>query len=165
MRTHAQAVAEVGEYIDLHMPRITFERCLVWDVTKPGPTGYATLGIGGRHGPRKAVHRLAYEWRYGPIPEDHQIHHGCNRPLCVNPLHLLAVTIAEHRRLDNLGVDNNGGGKLTEEQVMEIYNDPRSQRVIGRDYGVTHSQVGLIKRGKQWTHVTNHTPAQDRASR
>jgi len=46
-----------------------------------------------------------------------------------------------------------GMAKLTETQVRAIRNDNRSQRVIGRDYGVDASLIGLIKRRKCWTHV------------
>lgn len=39
------------------------------------------------------VHRLAYQWAKGPIPEGLQIDHLCRVRHCVNPDHLEAVTL------------------------------------------------------------------------
>jgi hypothetical protein len=46
----------------------------------------------------------------------------------------------------NIGM-RNGMAKLTDEQVRAIMADTRSQRLIGRDYGVTQSHVCKIKTG------------------
>lgn len=40
----------------------------------------------------RLVHRTAYEWAHGPIPEGLQIDHLCRRIRCVAPTHLEAVT-------------------------------------------------------------------------
>ena len=49
--------------------------------------------------------------------------------------------------------EKHGMAKLTEAQVKVIRNDNRSQRVIGKEYGVDASLIGLIKRRKCWTHI------------
>ncbi|WP_407691100.1 HNH endonuclease signature motif containing protein [Rubrobacter marinus] len=45
------------------------------------------------------AHRLFYEARYGPIEDGNQLHHRCGIPSCVNPDHLLPLSVAEHARL------------------------------------------------------------------
>lgn len=50
-------------------------------------------------GDRRGAHRRFFEHYIGPIPEGYVIHHLCERPQCVNPSHLLALTRGDHTRL------------------------------------------------------------------
>ena len=43
------------------------------------------------------AHRIYYQLFKGTIPGNHDIHHLCNNPACVNPDHLEALSRAEHR--------------------------------------------------------------------
>ena len=43
--------------------------------------------------------------------------------------------------------------KLNKEKVMAILNDTRSNRELGRLYGVSHATIGKIKRRETWGHV------------
>lgn len=45
---------------------------------------------------------------------------------------------------------------LTAAKVEAIYLDPRKQRVIAADHGVSESTVGRIKQGKIWKETTAH---------
>jgi hypothetical protein len=68
-----------------------------WNWT--GPTivqGYGHFFCGVKSGKIARVHRLAYEVWKGPIPESLTIDHLCYNRLCVNPLHLEAVTRGEN---------------------------------------------------------------------
>lgn len=64
--------------------------CWIWTGARL-PRGYGRFGV--RAGDCRYAHRLAYEWLVGPIPHGFVIDHLCNRPWCVNPAHLEAVTI------------------------------------------------------------------------
>ena len=50
----------------------------------------ATLNAGAQY---------AYERWIGPIPANHHVHHTCENPGCVNPEHLVALTVSDHVRL------------------------------------------------------------------
>jgi len=61
--------------------------CWVW---RQAPrNGYGRVG-------NRAAHRVSYEIYRGPIPEGFHIHHACGQKLCVNPLHLEAISPREH---------------------------------------------------------------------
>ena len=58
----------------------------------------------------------------------------------------------------SMGLRNNKGennylSKLTEEQVLLIRADYRSQREIAKDYKVTDQIIGRIKRRQTWNHI------------
>ena len=107
------------------------------------------------------AHRVSYELFVRAIPDDLQVCHSCDNPLCVRPSHLWTGT-----NLDNVldrvtkGRSGHGGGDhsglhngrsvLTAEQAVAIYCDPRLQYVIAADYGISNQQVSNIKRGDHW---------------
>ena len=41
--------------------------------------------------------RRLYRQAVGPIPPGHQLHHTCENPWCVQPLHLEALTFRQHK--------------------------------------------------------------------
>ena len=49
--------------------------------------------------------------------------------------------------------------KLTEEKVMAILNDSRSNRQLAKLYGVSHETIGKIKRRESWKHLRSATCA------
>ena len=65
----------------------------------------------------------------------------------------------EHQQQFHRG-EGHGNAKLTAEQVLEIYSDPRRQVDIAKDYGIKQANVSAIKTGRAWTHVTGakHRP-------
>lgn len=67
--------------------------CWVWTASTY-PSGYGAFGVAP--GKVNCAHRFAYELLVGPIPEGLQLDHLCRTRLCVNPVHLEPVTIAEN---------------------------------------------------------------------
>ncbi len=53
----------------------------------------------------------------------------------------------------------NGNSKLTEKQVDQIINDPRSASAVAREIGISISTACRIRKGESWKHAHNHAPA------
>lgn len=108
------------------------------------------------------AHRAAWMVLRGPIPAGLNVLHKCDNPYCVNPDHLFLGTskqntadmIAKRRDIwRNQKGENNHGRKITAAQARAIFLDPRPQEKIGKDYGLTQTAVGHIKRGITWREV------------
>lgn len=109
-----------------------------------------------------AAHRASWLTYRGEIPEGMLVCHKCDTPLCINPDHLFLDThkgntrdmISKGRddstRISRRGESSNFA-KLTPVQVLSIRADPRFQRVIAKDYGISQPCVSLIKRFKNWS--------------
>lgn len=135
----------------------TGDDCLIWPFARD-EHGYAR--IGGAHG-NASPHmcRLAH----GDPFEGAEAAHSCGRGNegCVNPRHLRWATHRENEadkllhgtRLRGEDIRNS---KLSPDQVMSIYRDPRSQSAIAKDFGVEQTNVSHIKSGKTWSHITGH---------
>ncbi|KKN92327.1 hypothetical protein LCGC14_0208180 [marine sediment metagenome] len=120
------------------------------------PNGYGTFWLKDR---KHQAHRVSYAMSYD-IPEGLCVLHTCDNPPCVRPSHLFLGTQADNmtdmvnkgRRRPARGI-RSGRAKLTETQVKAIRCDPRSQRVMAKDYRVSHGVIGRIKQRKTWKHV------------
>ncbi len=139
--------------------------CWLWTAAL-NPNGYGRVNVLGR---TRRAHRISYMQHCGPIPEGMFVCHKCDVRNCVNPEHLFLGdqqsnmadmrSKGRHRCADQRGV-NNPSARLTADQVREIAEllPRRNNRQIAAGFGVTHSTISLIRRGKSWTHVTNITP-------
>lgn len=130
--------------------------CTLWIAGKDD--GYGRFRMGDH---TVLAHRLAWEMQNGPIPEGMCVCHRCDVPSCVNVDHLflgthddnMADRHAKGRNPRTVGTLN-GRAKLSESDVIAIFNSPGLQREIAAQYGITQVQVSQIKRGVQWAHVT-----------
>lgn len=139
--------------------RMGLTGCWLWG-------GSTTEGGYGRfryNGKSCRAHRVAWELTNGPIPTGMEVMHSCDNPPCVNPRHLSLGTVkdnAEDRcrkgRSVNLRGEAHGSSKLTAEQVAEIrkVGNTKTQRELGRLYGVDFGQIGRILRQECWNEST-----------
>lgn len=108
------------------------------------------------------AHRVSYEFFNGEIPEGLIVRHKCDNPCCINPEHLEIGTHKDNtqdaimrNRRSSKGTDN-VKAKLTPEEVLQIYTDPRGCVELSKIYHVGPNAVSRIKRGISWQHVTQH---------
>ena len=78
--------------IDTSGPSFDGSPCWIW-IAGCNSGGYGAIKVKGR---QKGAHRVAYETFIGPIPEDHQVHHRCEKQSCINPSHLQAIVVRKH---------------------------------------------------------------------
>jgi hypothetical protein len=139
---------------------VTNSGCWFWMGALQSTGGYAAVRYQTR---AIRVHRLAYELAHGiTVPSNLDVCHKCDVPFCVNPDHLFVGTRADNMQdcaqkgravLPGLYGEDCPASKLTEEQVLAIRHDPRSQREIARSYGVDRGTIAGIKKRKTWRHL------------
>ena len=110
--------------------------------------GYGKIWFDGR---KQLAHRVAWQLEYGAIPEGLQVCHSCDVRNCVKPEHLFLGTAMDNTQ-DAVAKNRlRCGRKLTPAQVEQIRNDPRTQRVIAAELGISYATVSLVKARKTWT--------------
>lgn len=84
--------------------------CWIWTGATWGGKNHNAYGHIRYLGKQWTVHRFMYEATHGPISEGLEVDHICRRKLCVNPVHLEAVTGKENirRAWENLSHCPNG---------------------------------------------------------
>ena len=139
---------------------VKLEDCWEW-------SGYVDNHGYGRimtdRGPVRA-HRVSYVLHHGEVPGGQYVLHHCDNRKCVNPTHLYVGTHSQNMRDkvqrgraftgDAKGGEAHGRAKLTDEQVYKIRASDKPNPTLARQYGVTPSAIGLIKRRKTWVHLT-----------
>jgi len=143
---------------------VPWSGCWIW-IGYGTKEGYGRLGIKGK---KFLAHRLSYQRFIGPIPDGLLVLHKCDEPSCVNPAHLFLGTDADNT-IDKLSKgrqakgpqhsiwsrgENHYATTLTEENVRAILADGRAQHAIASDYGVSQTNISMIKRRKTWKHVS-----------
>lgn len=129
-----------------------------WNCTSHAKScGYPQIS---RNNKTITLHRFMYEKHKGPIPKGMLVRHSCDNPGCINPRHLLVGSCADnsndmvsrHRQARG---ETSGMSKLTELQVLEIYNN-RSvlYTEFAKKFNVTSGTICSIQKGKTWRHIT-----------
>lgn len=122
-----------------------------------GQESYGQIRIG-----RKIIyaHRMAWELTNGPIPDNIEICHTCDNPICVRPDHLFKGTHSENmndaknkHRLWTKSGENHYAAKLTIEQVKQIRLSNLSQKKLALLFNVSPSAIHFILNGRNWKGV------------
>lgn len=118
--------------------------------------GYGRIDIDGRS---VRTHRASYEYHHGPIPAGLVVCHHCDNRRCWNPDHLFAGTRAQNQtdmteKGRSTKGETNPKAVLTEDQVLAIASDCRSQHQIAAAFGISRSAVRDIKTGRNWGWLT-----------
>lgn len=126
--------------------------CWLWVGANRG-NGYGAFW----HGFPQKAHHVAWEMFCDQPRGNLCVLHRCDVRCCVNPRHLFLGTHADNNkdraakgRSANTKGERHPGRKLDVDQVSAIRTDPRSQRKIAADFGISQVQVSSIKRGKSW---------------
>lgn len=152
---------QIKDRFDQYHQRDPVTGCWQWQMST-NHNGYGRFKVGA--GVERA-HRVSYHIHKGPIPEGMIVCHACDNPGCVNPDHLWLGSNADnsadmlrkgrHRTAPQAGEMNNRA-TLTEAQAREVISliaAGLSNKAIATRYGVTHSSVSNIRRGKTWTRL------------
>lgn len=122
-----------------------------------GCTSNAGYGLAqsNRRNKLMSAHRVAYEAYKGEIPEGKVIAHACDNKLCVNPDHLWLATHKQNsqdmvQKSRQAKGEKCGKAKLKQDQVDFIRMSTMSNRKLGAMFGVSHANIGYIKRGVTW---------------
>lgn len=132
---------------------VPWSGCKIWlGCSCSNGYGQTRIRTGGARGPKRLVHRIAWEISNGPIPDGIQVLHKCDVRSCVNVNHLFLGTNDDNAK--DCQAKGRKANKLSAETVRAILADPRGYRIIGKQYGVSESSIGAIKRGKHWAHIS-----------
>ncbi len=109
------------------------------------------------------AHRVAWVvWR-GPIPDGLWVLHTCDNPPCCNPAHLFLGTRADNiadmvakgradRTKKHKG-EQCHQARLTADDVRCIRASRESNIVLSRRYGVSPSNISMVRLRRTWAHV------------
>lgn len=159
MKYQAQySEAEIERFLQSAL-EYTGDECIVWPFVRMATSGYGRFSKGGKS---LYAHREVCRRAHGdePFSRAHAAHScGNGSGGCVNPQHLRWATAAQNAadkmiHGTTLSGERNHMAKLTAEQVVSILQDARPTRAIAEAYGISQSNINLIKCSDSWKHVT-----------
>lgn len=134
--------------------------CILWTGTRSA-NWYGHIWDRER-GDYVATHRAAWEFAHGPIPDNSQVLHHCDEPLCCNPEHLFLGTSLDNMR-DKVSKRRHSHGekaswsKLTEAKVRAIFRRHKEEGIrpsqLAAENNVSCGAIQGILRGRNWKHL------------
>ena len=109
-------------------------------------------------GKTQRVHRIAYEFYFGPIPIGAWVLHHCDNRRCVNPEHFFLGN-AQINVDDKMAKGRHGGARG--EQISPIPADcipfirasHFASKTLALLFGVGRNTIWNIRTGKTWKHL------------
>ena len=137
----------------------TSTECWLW-TEKLNNAGYGYFNLKGKG---IGAHRWSYIYHHGPIENNLEIRHKCRNKHCVKPDHLESGTHKENmadRIRDGTSYrgEKHWFSKLTEAQVIEIYNSTKKYRILAEENGISISHVSHIKSNATWGWLKKSNP-------
>ena len=126
----------------------------------PAGYQYVALKLPNQKSVKYLVHRLVMRAFVGEFPADQpQVNHKDGVKANNHLENLEFSSSYENLRhcIDTLGKkrgEGTGTAKVTEEQARAVKSDQRILREVAADYGITLQAVWLIRKGRNWSHVT-----------
>lgn len=133
--------------------------CWLWTASTKG-TGYGAIRIGSLV---RFAHRLAWEMRYGAIPDGMQVLHRCDNTRCVRPDHLYLGTVREnmrdreaagHTRYGRLAGTDHPNAKLTAEQIQAIRASSEGPTILATRYQVSKATIWNVRTRRHYQHLS-----------
>jgi hypothetical protein len=135
--------------------------CWIW-TGKKDRDGYGLISIFNHTNNRiRGAHRLSY-WIHNDYknPKNNYICHTCDNPSCVNPIHLVLADvhwnnndkIKKNRQKGPKGIQN-FQAKFSDQDIIDIRNNPNHYEIISLKYNVHPETIRLIKKRKTWKHL------------
>jgi HNH endonuclease len=149
----------IGRHIDAATGCWNWQRCR-------NSAGYGVMKLGGRQGWIDRVHRLSFALHKGPVGPGDCVLHRCDNPPCFNPDHLFLGTKADNTkdmmakgrsRTRPLVGEQSTNAILTERGVLDILARLKTgerESYLAREFGVTQSAIHLIRKKKNWKHLS-----------
>jgi hypothetical protein len=136
-----------------------------WNITSGSykeKQGYHILSLKSNNYKRIRAHRAMYISIYGNIPEGKIICHSCDNKDCINPKHLFLGTKKDNtqdmlnkNRVDRMDDRKGTKQKLSDEDVINIYNSNKSSYYLSEIYNVSDVQIRRIKNGSRCKKIIN----------
>lgn len=134
--------------------------CWIW----AGAQDYDGYGICSTHYINQKkytrAHRASFAIHKGNFDSKLLVCHTCDNPNCVNPDHLFLGTHLDNIRDCKRKNRRHTGAKhskLTTSQVLAIRhqheNELCTHKDLGKEYGVSRSNIGVILSRKIWSHI------------
>lgn len=128
--------------------------CWEWSGNKD-KDGYGLLTYARRH---YRANKLALQFDGRPVPVGMYACHTCDNPGCVRPDHLYPGTPQQnaddaHSRGRNQRGERHYSAKLSEADVKAIRDSFETDENIAKFYGVSRSNISMIRSRRTWRHV------------
>jgi hypothetical protein len=130
--------------------------CWNWIASTSTP-GYGQFYSNGK---MVGAHAFAYGRVKGKVPIGLEIRHSCDNRRCCNPAHMKVGTRKENasdreerNRGNHFSGEAHGRSKITSKEVLEIRSSSESSAQIAARYGISRSNVNVIRARKSWKFI------------